>query len=65
MWIPTLALAVLAAGPAPAPATAPPAANAPAGDHGKLPWFEGTFDQLLAKAKAENKPVFIDFWAEW
>ena len=37
----------------------------PAEDHGKLPWFEGTFAEVLAKAEAENKLVFIDFWADW
>lgn len=34
-------------------------------DHGKLPWFEGTYEEVLAKASAENKLVFIDFWTEW
>ena len=34
-------------------------------DHSQLPWFEGTWDELLAKAKAEDKLVFVDFWTEW
>jgi thiol-disulfide isomerase/thioredoxin len=33
--------------------------------HGKLPWFTGTFDEVLAKAKAGNQLVFIDFWTDW
>jgi hypothetical protein len=40
------------------PATAPD-------DHGKLPWYEGTYTELLAKAKAEKKIIFLDFWTEW
>lgn len=34
-------------------------------DHGKIPWFTGTFDEAIAKAKAEKKLVFIDFWTTW
>jgi hypothetical protein len=26
-------------------------------------WFPGTFDEALAKAKAENKTVLIDFYS--
>ena len=37
----------------------------PPNDHGKLPWFEGTYAELLAKAKEERKPIFLDFWTEW
>lgn len=33
--------------------------------HGKLPWFAGSFDELLAKAKASNQIIFIDFWTDW
>jgi len=40
-------------------------APAPGEDHGKLPWFEGTYAELLAKAKAEDKVVFLDFWTDW
>ena len=42
---------------------APLAPAAP--DHGKLPWFEGTYAELLAKASAENRVVFLDFWTDW
>jgi len=44
---------------------APAAPSATPGDHGKLPWFEGTFEELLAKAKTEKKIVFLDFWTSW
>jgi hypothetical protein len=66
MLISTVAALALLAPPAPAATpSAPTAAVALAGDHGKLPWFQGTFDELLAAAKKDNKLVFIDFWAEW
>jgi hypothetical protein len=26
-------------------------------------WFQGSLDQALAKAKAESKPVLIDFFS--
>ena len=32
---------------------------------GKLPWFEGSFEELLARAEETGKGVFIDFWAPW
>ncbi|MBL8858892.1 MAG: thioredoxin family protein [Planctomycetes bacterium] len=53
------------------PVSLPEAAAAPApvlattADHGKIPWFTGTFDEAIARAKAENKLVFIDFWTTW
>ena len=40
-------------------------ASPAAADHGKLPWFEGTFAEALAEAKASNKIIFLDFWADW
>jgi hypothetical protein len=65
MLITTFALAALAL-PASAPAAAPSAAAATTlDDHGKLPWFEGTYEELLAKAKAEDKIIFLDFWTSW
>lgn len=30
-----------------------------------IKFFEGTFDEALAKAKQENKLVFVDFFATW
>jgi len=38
---------------------------ASAESHGDLPWFEGTWEEVLAHAAAENKTLFVDFWAEW
>jgi len=66
MLISTLVALALSAPVAVAPdSTAISAARVTAGDHGKLPWFQGSFEELLAAAKKENKPVFIDFWADW
>ena len=31
----------------------------------ELPWFHGSYDALMAKAKSEGKLVFLDFWTEW
>lgn len=30
-----------------------------------IKFFEGTFDEALAKAKQEKKLVFVDFYATW
>lgn len=30
-----------------------------------IKFFEGTFEEALAKAKQENKLVFVDFYAVW
>lgn len=69
MLITTMAALALFAPPATQAAHAAPkpalSVNAVQFDHGKLPWHKGTFEELLAQAKKENKPVFIDFWAEW
>jgi hypothetical protein len=27
-------------------------------------WFSGSFDEALAKAKADGKPLLLDFFAE-
>lgn len=51
---------------APTPvAPAPSGATAALGDHGKLPWFEGSYSDVLSAAKAEGKPVMLDFWTRW
>ena len=44
---------------------APPVRPAPAADHGKVKWFEGTYEQALAEAAAKKQLVFVDFWTEW
>ncbi len=31
----------------------------------KLKYFEGTFEEALEKAKAENKPLFIEGYTSW
>lgn len=30
-----------------------------------IQFFEGTFEEALAKAKSEGKPLFVDFYAVW
>lgn len=37
----------------------------PAASGDGIAFFKGTFEQALAKAKAENKPLFVDFYAVW
>ena len=59
-------VAALASGSPPPPPPAPaPASITPDEGHGDLPWFEGTFEELLARAEKEKKLVFLDFWTEW
>ena len=43
----------------------PAVARPTAGDHGELPWFEGSYEELMAKAREEKKLVFLDFWTSW
>lgn len=31
----------------------------------QVEFFHGTWDELLAKAKKEKRPIMIDFWATW
>ena len=58
------ALATLSPPPAPQPSAAPGSVAAEV-SHGRLDWFEGSFDELLAQAAREDKLVFLDFWADW
>lgn len=58
-------LPLLASSPAECRATVEPRMRLEPGDHGRLDWFQGTFEEALAKAKKEQKLVFIDFWASW
>ncbi|MED6335698.1 MAG: thioredoxin fold domain-containing protein [Planctomycetota bacterium] len=46
-------------------ALAQPDAPQDAPPKGKLSWFEGSFEELLARAEETGKGVFIDFWAPW
>jgi hypothetical protein len=52
--------------PAPVPADAVRAVvrieKAP---HGKLKWFRGSWEELLAAAKASEQLIFLDFTADW
>lgn len=49
---------------APAPTHVAAAASA-ALEHGKLDWFQGSFDALLAEAARTKKIIFVDFWTSW
>jgi thioredoxin-related protein len=40
------------------------ALGGPAASHGQVRW-EHRLEDALKKARASNKPVLIDFWAEW
>lgn len=43
-----------------------PAPAAPLGpSHGRLDWFQGSFEELLAEARRDERLVFLDFWADW
>jgi thioredoxin-related protein len=33
--------------------------------HGKLTWFQGSFDDLVRQATQSKKIIFIDFWTTW
>ena len=58
-----MALSSIVLEPTSAPAPVPVNA-AIAEEHGKLPWFKGSFEELLAEAKAKQKIIFIDLWRE-
>ena len=71
MWIPTLA-AVLCAAPLPQSCDdstldlAGPLALYPVVEHhGKLEWFDGSYEDALAQAAVSEQVVFVDFWTEW
>ncbi len=60
-----LAIASLLSAQPVAPSSSSALVRVSAGDHGKLNWFQGSFEEALAQAKASNKLVFIDFWTTW
>ena len=33
--------------------------------HGKIAWFQGSYEEALAEAKNSKKLVFLDFWTSW
>ena len=41
------------------------AAPLPEEGHDKLPWFEGSWEELLKEAEVQDKIIFLDFWADW
>lgn len=49
------------------PPLAPAAAQAAAvqAQDVQVPWFAGTWDDLLASAKREERLVFVEFWTSW
>lgn len=53
---------ILVATQFPSDAQSSPAAPPAAAAHGKVAWFGGTFEEALAKAKSENKVVYVDLW---
>jgi hypothetical protein len=63
-----LSLAGSDAQPAPA-SPAPALVGAPVvtarAEHGKLNWFKGTYEELLAEGARSNKIMFLDFWTSW
>lgn len=49
-----------------APATPAPAPSAIVlEEHGKVPWFQGTFEQALEAARTKKQFILIDFWTDW
>ena len=56
-----LAAVLVASAPVARPALAAPAH----GSHGSLPFVADDYPAALARAKAQHKPLFIDFWATW
>ena len=54
MLAPSFALALAAAAAAPATSS-----------HGSLRFIEDNYPAALAQAKAQHKPLFVDFWATW
>jgi len=47
----------------PEPTTLP--GKAPERQRGKLAWFSGSYEELLAQAQTSKRIVFIEFWTEW
>jgi len=57
-----LALACTSRSEAPKPGAGAPAAS-PVAD--EKVWFDGSYEDALAQAKASNRLVFVDFWTSW
>jgi thiol-disulfide isomerase/thioredoxin len=56
-WLTTAALSFPSSAATPSPSLGE--------GHGKIAWFQGSFQDALAEAKASKKLVFIDFWTTW
>lgn len=57
-------MSLAAATPCNAPRSSTPLHGSPS-VHGELNWFEGTWAEVLAEAKAKKQLIFIDFWTPW
>src|SRR4051812_7097083 len=57
VWM--LLFSVVPAAPSAPRQTTPPAI---VGEHGKLAWFQGSFDDAMREAARAKKTIFIDFW---
>jgi|GEM_PF-1148138 len=67
MLLPLLAATCIAA-PSAQPLAAPPmpaTLSRVTCGHGRLSWFEGSFDEAAANASAQRRILFVDFWTEW
>ena len=42
-----------------------PTDDAMVAERGRVQWFEGSWNELLARARERDQVVFVDFWAEW
>ena len=40
-------------------------AAVPAAAKEVLPFIENDFSKAIARAKAQNEPIFVDAWAPW
>jgi len=59
-----LASAVASGAQGHAPRSQPTAVSEAGERHGKVKWFEGTYDALLAKAKSEQRVVLLNFYTD-
>jgi len=66
MMLIALTLTALAPSAPVAPASPPRAVvSRRVPEHGKLPWFRGSWEDLLAKAETSKRLIFLDFTADW
>jgi thioredoxin-related protein len=53
------------AAPAPVAAHSVATPSAAHEDHGKIAWYQGSFDDAVREATRTKKIIFIDFWTSW